>query len=52
MQGNQIPPEVHNYPITESKNIIVDKMLDKEFKSPVLKKISDLKEDLDKQMKK
>jgi hypothetical protein len=42
------PPKSFNFPITESKNTKMVEMLEKEFKSLVLKTVNDLKEDLNK----
>jgi hypothetical protein len=47
-QGNITPPRVYNSPIAESKDIVMVEMPDKEFKSLVLKMISNLNKDSDK----
>jgi hypothetical protein len=48
-QGNMTPPKAHNSSKTESKDIeMVEVPPDKEFKSPVLKMVNDLKEDSNK----
>jgi hypothetical protein len=48
-QGNMTPPKVHSSLITNSKNIKMDEMSSREFKGLVLKMISDLNKDSNKQ---
>jgi hypothetical protein len=44
-QGFMTLRKVHNFSSTQSKGMEMDEMPNKEFKSPVLKMINDLKED-------
>lgn len=45
-QGN-IPSEEHNFPGTDLKEIEIYKLLGKEFKINVLRKLSEFKENID-----
>jgi flagellar biosynthesis regulator FlaF len=49
-QGNATPSKVHNSLITESKDIEMVEMPDRELKVLILKMINDLKEDSNKLM--
>jgi hypothetical protein len=49
-QGTMTPPKAHNSSITESKDTEGVEMLEEEFKTLVLKIISDLKKDLKEQI--